>query len=156
MICMDEDPRVDFPGWRSWSSRESTTEFDPFLDVPKTFDLGGIYLLAHFKTTPKRDDSRTPYRHLDSDVVYIGMSSRITFRLEGGRHEKIRHKYKVLYNDKHCMCLYYSIYYSEWSTWQDWSSEMGKVKKAFLYYTERRLLWEYAKRFHSLPKLNSQ
>jgi hypothetical protein len=85
------------------------------------------------------------------------MSTKITARLEGNKHEKVRNKYKLFYEDPECEFLYFSIYHSEdWSTLLGWKSGLGTVKRAFLYFTERRLLWEYGKNFGRLPALNDQ
>ncbi len=151
---MIDEPQVTFPHWRSWNTRPSTSD-NSLWATPKDYDLGGVYLLAHLPNTPDKNGPYTSSLHLNSDVVYIGMSTRITARLEGNRHEKVRDKYRRFCKDPECEFLYYSIYYSEdWSTLLGWTSELGRVKRAFLYFTERRLLWEYAKTFGRLPALN--
>ena len=152
------EPEITFSDWRPWDLRESTSNSDllDFVAPPKDFDIGGIYLLGRFRAPPVGSSTAKGARHLDENVVYIGMSTRITGRLEGSKHEKVRQDYRKLFADDKLQFLYHTIWYSAWTTWQGWNSESGKVRKAFLLFSERRLIWEYARQFKRLPPLNKQ
>ena len=69
---MDE-PVVRFSKWKKWIYRDRLSEE---FDVPDDYGLLGVYLLA----APLPSDQEL--YHLAPEVIYIGMSSHVTKRLD--------------------------------------------------------------------------
>ncbi len=138
---MDE-PKVCFSKWRKYILRDRLSEES---DVPKDYGLLGVYLLA-----PPFPSDNGLY-HLSPEVICIRMSRLITQRLE--KYHKAISKYKKESRDFSLKNLYYTEWLSPWSNWNQYD-DSGQVKLAFIHFTERKLIWEYAKRHHRLPKYN--
>jgi hypothetical protein len=155
---MIKEPKTSFSQWKPWALRDSTTSDDPLFRIPKDFDVSGIYLFAHFKNKKQRENNKDGQLHLNPNVVYIGESKGITRRLESSRHEKIRNEdeYKKLLNDHSLRCLYFSNCYVGWTTWDFKERDLGRVRKAYLLYLERKLIWEFARTYSNVPILNRQ
>lgn len=141
---MIKEPNIIFSKWRRWSHRHCLTED---FDVPRDFGILGIYLFA----SPEPTDSIK--RHILSNVIYIGMSTHITRRLDK-RHKAIR-QYQEIFNDPGEQQLYFCEWQSPWTNW-DIKKESGAEQLAFVRYIERKLIWEYAKKFHRLPIFNKR
>lgn len=86
---MIKEPKISFASWKPWHSRNTTATHDPF-DPPPDFDMSGIYLWAHFKNERQKKVDNNGQLHLNPNVIYIGQSKKVTRRLEGSRHEKIK------------------------------------------------------------------
>ena len=139
---MDE-PKVYFSEWRKWIYRDRLS--DDF-DVPDDFGILGIYLLA--APLPSQDEPR----HLAPEVIYIGLSSHVTRRLDKS-HEVVQ-QYRKESGDNEAVNLFYSEWLSPWSNW-DQNTNIGKSQLAYIQYIERKLIWDYAKKYHELPKFNN-
>lgn len=138
-----KEPELQFSKWRKWKYRDRLS--DEF-EVPEYFGLLGIYLLA----TPL-PSLQTP-SHLEPEVIYIGMSSHVTSRLD--KSHKVVCQYRKEYRDKNAENLFYSEWLSPWSNLHH-NTDIGKSQMAYIYYIERKLIWEYAKKYNKLPKFNS-
>jgi len=143
------EPLVAFPQWTPWSKRPRLSDC---LDVPDDFDFGGLYLFARF--FPGAPAANLEASHLSPEVIYIGMSKRLTGRTQN--HEKIARSYKTQFDDQKCQSLYYAHcdLGPGWSSWDLSHREGASVKRAYLQYAERKLIWEYARKFNRLPLLN--
>ncbi|GBE04685.1 hypothetical protein BMS3Abin10_00301 [bacterium BMS3Abin10] len=150
-----KEPDIIFLSWEPWHMRDSTAQRDPD-DPPPNFDVSGIYLFAHFKKKPRREKIKNDKLHLDPNVIYIGKSKRVTNRLEGKRHEKITKDYIEIFNDKALEKLYYSLCHTGWTTWDYRDGDYGKALNAGLLFFERKLIWEFAKKYRTIPILNRQ
>ena len=139
---MDE-PIVHFSEWKKWIYRDRLSEE---FDVPNDYGLLGVYLLA----APLPSDQEL--YHLAPEVIYIGMSSHVTKRLDKS-HKAVR-QYRDKFGDTRIENLYYTEWLSPWSNW-DQNRNIGQAQLAFIHYIERKLIWEYAKKHHGLPRLNS-
>jgi hypothetical protein len=138
---MDE-PEVCFSKWRKYIYRDRLSEES---DVPDDYGLLGVYLLA----SPLPSDQEL--YHLAPEVIYIGTSSHVTKRLD--KSHKAVCQYKDEFGDNSIENLYYSEWLSPWSNW-DQNSNIGQAQLAFIHYTERKLIWEYAQKHHRLPRFN--
>jgi hypothetical protein len=136
------DPEIQFSKWKNFKLRDRLSEER---DVPPDFGILGVYLL----TSPLPRNRKLC--HLSPEVIYIGMSNNITGRLDKSHHAVRR--YKAESGDKSLDNLYYSEWPSDWSNWHQ-DTDIGKARLAFIKYTERRLIWEYAKKYHRLPRYN--
>lgn len=145
------EPKLHFSSWKEWSFREMTRR-DDFFDVPKSFDVPAVYLFAYFKSKKQMKDNNSELRYLNPSVIYIGQSTRIIHRLED--HEKVTKEYIRKYKDTACKYLYHSISYPEWHPLAAKDAEVGIVRKAWLHYIERKMIWEYAKLHSKIPSLN--
>ena len=143
LVCKEmEEPEVDFSKWRKFKNRDRLSED---FDVPDDFGLLGVYLLA----SPLPSDQEL--HHLAGEVIYIGMSSHVTKRLD--RSHKAVRQYRDEIGDDSVENLYYSEWSSPWSNW-DQKSTIGQAQLAYIHYVERKLLWEYAKKHGGLPRFN--
>ena len=79
------------------------------------------------------------------------MSIHVTKRLDKS-HEAVC-QYQDEFGDNRIDKLYYSEWLSPWSKW-DQNSNIGQAQLAFIHYIERKLIWEYAKKHHRLPRFN--
>lgn len=147
-----KEPNIAFTNWKPWSTRSRLSDC---LDVPPDFDFGGLYLLAHFKDSEDVAHNSMA-SHLLPEVIYIGMSKRLTGRTQN--HEKVARQYKsdATFLDRKCERLYFA--HCElgfgWHSWDLSHGNLARVKLAFVQYVERKLIWEYAKKFNRLPSLN--
>ncbi len=146
------EPGIHFLDWRRWSIRGTTRQEDPFDDPPSDFDVPGVYLLAQFKANMQMKKNVDGFLHLNPHVLYIGLSTRVTHRLEGAKHEKIRSAIKDGTVD--LKNLYFSICHPEWHPVSPENKDMVRVRKTWLHWVERKLIWEYAKTFKRIPILN--
>ena len=137
-----DDPIVQFSKWKKFDLRDRLRE-EP--DVPHYFGILGVYLLA----SPRPKGQKLYY--LAPEVIYIGMSSNTTARLD--RSHKTVRSYRADSGDKGLENLYYSEWQSEWANSQQ-ETDIGRAVLAAIRYTERRLIWEYAKKHHRIPKYN--
>jgi hypothetical protein len=149
------EPKIDFPRWEHWNTRGSTKQKD-LLDPPQDFDLAGIYLFAHFKHKSQRTNNWNGKLHLNPNVIYIGQSKKVTMRLEGRRHEKIKTEYKKRFDDDELAHLYFSLSYTDWTSSAFREKDVGSARYACLLYLERKLIWEFAKTYSKVPILNKQ
>lgn len=126
------------------------------MDVPASFDVGGLYLFAHFPDNGSHPSIAMKASHMMSEVIYIGMSKRLTGRTQS--HEKITRLYKTEFKDMQCERLYFSHcdLGLGWGSWDLTHRDKSSVKLAFIRYAERKLLWEYAREFGRLPSLNME
>jgi hypothetical protein len=138
---MDE-PEVRLSEWRAWMARNRLG--DDF-DIPDEFGLLGIYVLA----TPS--PSQEEHKHLAPEVIYIGMSSHVTRRMDK-THEAVK-RYGQETGDTAGLYLFYSEWLSPWSNLNR-NTDMGKSQLAYLQYVERKSIWEYARLYERLPKYN--
>jgi hypothetical protein len=138
---MDE-PEVYFSNWNKWKYRERLA--DDF-DTPDDFGLLGVYLLA--AQLPADQE----LHHLAPEVIYIGMSTHVTKRLD--KTHKAVCEYRHEFGDSKGEKLYYSDWLSPWSNWNQ-DDNLGQAQVAFIHYIERKLIWEYAKKHHALPRFN--
>lgn len=145
-----KEPAIAFSGWTPWLRRPRLSDC---IDVPLNFDFGGLYLFAHFPNS-KHTAVGAEASHLSPEVIYIGMSKRLTGRTQN--HEKIARLYKTKFADPQFEFLY--LAHCElglgWVSWDLTHKSLSSVKLAFIQYAERRLIWEYAKEFNRLPSLN--
>ena len=139
---MDE-PKVYFSKWRKWIYRDRVS--DNF-DVPDNFGILGIYLLA--APLPSQNE----ILHLAPEVVYIGMSSHVTRRLD--KSHKAVQQYQKDSGDNEAANLYYSEWLSPWSNFDE-NTDIGKSRLAYIQYIERKLIWDFAKKYQRLPKSNN-
>jgi len=137
-----EDPEVCFSKWKKFIQREQLGGGN---DVPDDFGLLGVYLLASLLPSDEKP------HHLAPDVIYIGMSSHVTRRLDRSHHA-VR-QYKDDSGDNYLDKLYYSDWMSQWDNRKP-NSDIGRAQLAFIYYIERKLIWEYAKKHQRLPMCN--
>ncbi len=151
---MIKEPKISFASWKPWHSRNTTATHDPF-DPPPDFDVSGIYLWAHFKNERQKKVDNNGQLHLNPNVIYIGQSKKVTRRLEGSRHEKIK-EYKAQFEDDELKHLYFSLCYTEWTSWDFQKKDLASVRYACLLYLERKLIWEFAKTYSNVPRLNRQ
>ena len=141
---MDNEKGVSFSGWRRWDLRERL--HDPRQDVPVTFDLIGIYLLARFEgELPKQTSSE---RYLHPGVVYIGMSTAgITRRLD--KFHRAVKKYRENFADSNGELLYCC-------NWSPWSNGEATIEvRTRIRLIERMLIHEYVQKFGHLPACNA-
>jgi hypothetical protein len=150
-----KEPKISFGRWEPYYLRGATTSYDPFVGLPPEFDVSGIYLWAHFKNKRQKEANKDGNLHLNRNIVYIGKSRKITRRLEGSRHEKVN-EYRKQFNDPSLKCLYYSICYTDWTTWDFQKKNLGRALNACLLYIERKLIWEFAKTYSDIPILNRE
>jgi hypothetical protein len=153
-LGIPEPGAIKFCPWRHWSLRDTTKPDLPW-DPPRNYDHGGVYLLAHFPKMPPSGDEWSDVKHLSDDVIYIGMSTRITGRLEGENHSNVRKNYRAKFGDRSLARLYFSNWFSDWNSDELRRVGIGKAKTAYLHFVERKLIWEYAYKFERLPILNS-
>ena len=146
---------ISFTKWIRWCLRDTTTPSDPF-DPPKEFDVSGIYLLAHFRNEAQKADNKNGLLYLNPNVIYIGQSKKVTARLEGKRHEKVRIEYQKRFDDEEMTCLYFSLSYTDWTSWAFREKDIGPARYACLLYLERKLIWEFARTYSKIPLLNRQ
>jgi len=124
------EPLVSFLHWKPWSQRPRLSDC---LDVPDNFDLGGLYLFARFPECPPAANLKAS--HLAPEVIYIGMSTRLTGRTQN--HEKVARSYKTKFDeDQKCQSLYYahSDFGLGWSSWDLRDREGACAKRAYLQY----------------------
>ena len=152
---MIKEPKISFAKWEHWNMRCTTTSNDPY-DPPPYFDLSGIYVLAHFKNKMQKEANKDDKLYLNPHVIYIGQSKKITRRLEGSRHEKVRNEYKKHFKDDEFKYLYFSICYTDWTSWDFLNKELGSVLYSCLLYLERKMIWEFAKTYSRNPTLNKE
>ena len=152
---MIKEPKIIFSTWKHWDMRDSTITKDPLFPIPQSFDISGIYLWAHFKNKRQKENNKKGQLHLNPRVIYIGKSKEITRRLEGNRHERVR-SYKRLFRDRSLKYLYYSICYTNWTTWDFNKKKFSKALNACLLYFERKLIWEFAQTYKTIPRLNKE
>jgi hypothetical protein len=152
---MIKEPKISFARWEPWYMRGTTTSYDPF-DPPPDFDVSGIYLLAHFKNKKQKEANKDGQLYLNPYIIYIGQSKKITRRLEGSRHEKVRNEYKKLFKDNDLKYLYFSLCYTDWTSWDFRNKELSSARYACLLYLERKLIWEFAKIYSKVPILNKK
>lgn len=152
---MIKEPKISFTEWRPWYLRDTTTPSDPF-DPPREFDVSGIYLLAHFTDETQKAANKDGLLHLNPNVIYIGQSKKITTRLEGRRHEKIKTEYKKRFDDDELDYLYFSLSYTDWISTAFREKDLGSARYTCLLYLERKLIWEFAKIHSKIPLLNRQ
>lgn len=150
---MIKEPNISFVGWEPWYMRNTTASCDSF-ELPPDFDVSGIYLLAHFKNKKQKETNKGGQLHLNPHVIYIGQSRNITRRLEGSRHEKVEKEYKKQFKDNELKYLYFSICYTDWTSWDFRNKELGSARSACLLYLERKLIWKFAKTYLKVPILN--
>jgi len=133
-----------FDPWKPWHMR-----YRPSLDfeVPESFGIFGIYLIAAFQSTPVKKEIEPT--SLPKEVVYIGMSSHVDRRLEKS-HSAVR-KYRRETGDERCENLWYGRAYSSWSNGVSGNIEMAR---AYIVYYERALILEYTRANEALPKYN--
>lgn len=145
-----KDPIIVFPRWKPWSQRPRLSDC---IDVPLNFDFGGLYLFAYFPNS-KHSALDSAASHLLPEVIYIGMSKRLTGRTQ--HHEKISHLYKTKFEDPQCKSLYFAHcdFGLGWLSHDLTHGNLASAKLAFVLYAERKLIWEYAKKFRQLPPLN--
>lgn len=149
---MIECPNLIFSEWRRWSSRPRPSQS---LDVPPEFGILGLYLLAGLDETNSSPSSNNADIYLQSEVVYIGMSTHVEQRLER-THSGVA-QYRKHFNDSRCNNLWFSTWHSDVTNW----SLRTREKESIIAYTtvalyERALLLEYAKKYGRLPILNKQ
>ena len=130
---MIKEPKISFAEWKHWSLRHTTTPSDPF-DPPKGFDVSGIYLLAHFRDDVQKVDNKRGLFHLNPNVIYIGQSKKVTGRLEGKRHEKVRIQYRKQFEDENMDRLYFALSYTDWSSYAFCEKDVGAARYACLLY----------------------
>lgn len=147
-----KEPNISFPRWKPWSSRPRLSDC---FDVPSGFDFAGLYLFAFFPSG-EHSSLDEPASHLQSEVIYIGMSKRLIGRTQS--HEKITRLYRGRFQDPQCKFLYFAHceFGHGWFSGDLSHGEYAAVKMAFVQYAERKLIWEYAERFKRLPVLNKK
>ena len=145
-----EEPIIAFQKWQPWSKRPRLSDC---VDVPPDFDLGGLYLFAHFSNT-KEPAMNMDASHLLPDVIYIGMSQHLTGRTQS--HKKISNLYKTKFEDPQCEFLYFTHcdFGYGWHSRDLTHGSLARSKLAYVQYAERKLIWEYAREFNRLPSLN--
>ena len=140
-----DEPKIVFHSWESWEKRPTT--FDPTYHVPRWFDMPGLYFLARFNPTDILPNAKEEAAlHLNPQVVYIGASTRVAHRLEGKRHATVNKKYVDMFHDSKFKELFLSICYLEWRN-LSFRGDKGQVKRAYLYHAERKLIWDFAKKY---------
>jgi len=137
-------PEVYFSDWRKFQYRDRISEE---MDIPASYGLMGVYLLA----SPLPLPSDKSIYHLAPEIIYIGMSSHVTNRLDRSHNAVI--KYKNESGDANVDMLCYSEWLSPWSN-MDINSNAHKVRATFIHYIERKLIWEFANQHGLLPKYN--
>ena len=90
-------------------------------------------------------------RHLQPQVVYIGMSTHVERRLE--RNHAGVARYRKHFEDPKCKNLWVSIWHSDTTNW-DLGKPAGVVGCATIALYERALLLAYALKHLRLPVLN--
>lgn len=145
-----KEPVIAFPRWKPWSNRPRLSDC---VDIPSDFDFGGLYLFAHFQNS-EHSALDNKASHLLAEVIYIGMSKRLTGRTQ--HHEKIARLYKANFEDRRCKSLYFAHcdFGLGWLPHDLTYGNLASAKLAFVQYAERKLIWEYAKQFGRLPSLN--
>lgn len=135
---------IGFDPWRPWAHRDRPSQD---YEVPESFGIFGIYLIAEFQNPPKKLEIDTS--SLPKEVIYIGMSSHVDRRLEKS-HSAVR-KYRSETGDEQCRNLWYARAYSEWSNGY---AEGARIASAYIAYYERALILEYTRANQQLPKYN--
>lgn len=138
-------PEIQFDDWARWDARAKLADE---LDVPESFGIFGLYLLAHSVGMP--ETSLGSKKHLSENVIYIGMSSHVDSRLEN-HHSKVA-EYKTEYDDPSCKNLWLTTWMSD-QTNDSKTQTYGRTYTSFL---ERLLILEYVEKFGNLPRFNKE
>ena len=136
-----------FDPWRRWRLRERLSDE---LDVPREFGILGLYLLATSEVCVS-NHAHSDLLHINSNVIYIGMSKHVTQRLE--KHHGAVHRYRQETDDTTAEYLMYSQWMSPWTTYRVADPKSSRYF-AYVRYLERKLIWEYARDFDRLPRFN--
>lgn len=132
-------PKIIFKNWFKWSDRLLITDFN----------CSGVYLIAKGKNILDRKVSV-----LDKDIIYIGETCQtLRNRLkqfgrsaktgEPGHSGGVRYYEKYKDNCKNIYVLILPIKILE-----------RYLKRSYIKFMERRLIFEYCKKYNRLPKLN--
>ena len=72
--------------------------------------------------------------------------------------EPFTRSYKNKFGDSQCELLYFTHcdFGLGWGSRDLTHRSLSRVKLAFIQYAERKLIWEYAKKFDRLPLLNRE
>ncbi len=136
-----EEPELKFRPWVLWSNRSDLV--DPPDDCEDGSDYPGLYILGHFKSAPHPS---SPAIASGKQTVYIGQTKNI-------RNRPIRcHNKRTLYSEKYADWSLRHLYVAIWDIAQ-WF-DVSEPQKAFLAYAEKKLIWEYARRWGCRPPLN--
>ncbi len=147
------EPDIIFRPWKHWRKRETT--YDPFHDVPRDMYEPGIYLLAQLNDATKLSNTDSANLYMNPQVVYLGASTMVTNRLEGKKHSAVYGKYAEKCDDPEFKKLFFSICHLNFKNLSA-KGNLRKVNNAYLYYIERKLIWDFAKEYKRLPLLNQQ
>lgn len=145
-----EVPPLLFTEWQRWRARTRPSQD---LEVPPEFGILGLYLLAVSDAEVLPAELGAGERHLQSQVVYIGMSTHVERRLER-THAGVR-QYCEHFEDSNCKNLWFSVWHSDISNWH-LKKPAGVVACATIALYERALLLTYAKKHGRLPVLNKR
>ena len=149
-VSLKLEPAITFTGWQPWALRSDTRrEFD----VPRDYDIPGIYLFAHFQSGPPEEGKLI---YASPAVIYIGVSKQTTIRMQGGNHRTAVKEYREKFDDAACKQLYFACGTLDvlWSNGSLGNTDDGKAKMAYLFYLERKIIWEHVKQTGKLPALN--
>jgi hypothetical protein len=138
------EPQIAVSPWTPWAERESVYSTDWGWEHDHSLEYGGVYVLGHFTKPPAA--SQQP--HLDEEVIYIGMTSRLRSRPRQ-QHNKIKNEYRKRFSDESLSDLYLALY-----AMID-CFHINEPCAAFLAFYERKLIWQYAQRWGRLPILNT-
>lgn len=133
-------PKIEFTKWEHWKDR---------LSLIKGTNCPGVYLLAQFKTKPARKINPN-----SKAIIYIGETcaslkrrwrqfDRAAFHGEHGHSGGLT--YREIYGDNGKR-LYVSVFPVRYSN--------IKLRSLFIRYVERKLIWEFAKKWGCAPKCN--
>lgn len=143
-----EIPDFRFNQWQRYVDRPRISS-DP--EVPLDFGLYGLYLIAR-SNVDLNETARTAPKYLQSEVIYIGMSSNVERRLELPHAAVKRHRRE--YVDPNDSQLWVSIWHagdSEFSA----SRRQNYVANASLALYERIVILAYIREFGRPPQFNS-
>ena len=141
-----EIPTIAFSEWRRWYARSRPSrEFD----VPADFGILGLYVLAAADLILVEQPAEE--RFLQTDVLYIGMSTHVEQRL-AYTHKAVS-TYRTEFNDQQCSKLWFSSRHSDWNN-RDLRKPHGAVALATVALYERFLLLSYAGKHGQFPRLN--
>jgi hypothetical protein len=116
-------------------------------------DCPGVYLIAHFDRVPNQINLQS------RRIVYIGettgeagLLSRLNRFNSASITGRARHSggrsYHEFFGNEHRDEIYVSIYPVQ-------NIQRSDVRTSYIKYIERKLIWEYCKRWHRNPECNT-
>jgi len=148
-----ETPRIKFSRWKPWKER----------DTIKEKKSPGVYLLAHFRRSPRGRTNRYA-----EEIVYIGISNkslgdrlasfhRTAFKdgtgHKGARTYRSRKNFNTFKNRENTRRRQKVLYVATFPVNPKKTSD-DTLRKCFIRYVERKLIWDYCKEHARRPKCN--